>query len=566
MVLPLELKHEQAAAEALKALGFTRNGDRWEMSLETPQGPVSLHAALPSEFPRKLPSFFVADRKSLSRPVPHVELLGKICIANEANLLLDVDRPDAIVKDAFERAKATLLDGLEGKNDDDFVTEYGAYWRYGATKLSILSPSKPTRVIVEVTYRPPIADNDIRSLLADSIEAARDWIKNLGGELRNSGSAFLFNLPKPFPVSPDALTIAQFLGHVQELVSDVEWKAFQKWLDTVTLPSSVVFRFSVKSDQSYLAGGVLGKPDKSLGQKFTFKPKSHRASAQLAMVEAKSLNRFRIERMDPEYLLPRGGTTTALRQKKVVVLGCGAVGSAVCDQVASAGVGRLEIVDKETLTSANVHRHLLGVDSNNSSKAGAVAEFLQRKFPHLSILGWQTKAEEYILKVKDADLVFNCTGDETYGLHLNDSHFSSWPIVHAWVDPLDLGGHALLSLPAQPGCFRCIFADDATLGLYNAASFTEPGQDFTRTFSGCAGVFVPFSRMDAALIAVHATRLALKTLSSSESKPTLLSLPGAQEEFEKTEFKKSKRVDLVKPCGLLMEHGFKNPNCPVCSS
>jgi hypothetical protein len=70
------------------------------------------------------------------------------------------------------------------------------------------------------------------------------------------------------------------------------------------------------------------------------------------------------------------------------------------------------------------------------------------------------------------------------------------PRLHAWLEPLGIGGHVLATGVARSsGCFRCLFQTDTEYGLTNAASFVEPGQAFQRTYADRAGTFTLFTAL-----------------------------------------------------------------------
>jgi hypothetical protein len=88
-----------------------------------------------------------------------------------------------------------------------------------------------------------------------------------------------------------------------------------------------------------------------------------------------------VSRIDRQWSLSRDhrtGDLQALSVKRVAVLGCGSLGSQVVELLARAGVGRLEVVDPQTLESENVARHLLGLASVGAGKAAAVCAHVER--------------------------------------------------------------------------------------------------------------------------------------------------------------------------------------------
>jgi tRNA A37 threonylcarbamoyladenosine dehydratase len=53
--------------------------------------------------------------------------------------------------------------------------------------------------------------------------------------------------------------------------------------------------------------------------------------------------------------------------------------------LAQAGIGRIVLVDKDTLSWANTGRHPLGASRVGEGKAKGLAEKLRADFPHLTI-------------------------------------------------------------------------------------------------------------------------------------------------------------------------------------
>lgn len=71
----------------------------------------------------------------------------------------------------------------------------------------------------------------------------------------------------------------------------------------------------------------------------------------------------------------------ALRGKRVLLVGCGAIGSFVAAELARSGVGELTLVDGDVLEPGNSVRWLLGRSSWGWPKAEALAGFLRLEFP-----------------------------------------------------------------------------------------------------------------------------------------------------------------------------------------
>jgi molybdopterin/thiamine biosynthesis adenylyltransferase len=76
----------------------------------------------------------------------------------------------------------------------------------------------------------------------------------------------------------------------------------------------------------------------------------------------------------------------ALRQKRVLVVGCGGLGGHIIDQLARIGVGTIRVVDGDVFEPSNLNRQLLSsVPLLGVSKAKAAAEHIGRVNPEIHV-------------------------------------------------------------------------------------------------------------------------------------------------------------------------------------
>jgi adenylyltransferase/sulfurtransferase len=94
-----------------------------------------------------------------------------------------------------------------------------------------------------------------------------------------------------------------------------------------------------------------------------------------------SLSDEELDRYARHIVLPRvgGAGQNKLKAAKVVVIGAGGIGSAVIPALAGAGVGKLTIVDSDSVELANLHRQPLFKEGDAGlPKAELAAGFVQR--------------------------------------------------------------------------------------------------------------------------------------------------------------------------------------------
>ena len=113
--------------------------------------------------------------------------------------------------------------------------------------------------------------------------------------------------------------------------------------------------------------------------------------------------------MDPRYARNIPALTeeecTLLRQKRVLVVGCGGLGGHIIDQLARIGVGFLRVVDGDVFESSNLNRQLLSdVPRLGISKAKAAADHVVRVNPDVSV----EAVEEFLTESNAAALLAGC--------------------------------------------------------------------------------------------------------------------------------------------------------------
>ncbi len=150
-----------------------------------------------------------------------------------------------------------------------------------------------------------------------------------------------------------------------------------------------------------------------------------------------------------------------LARRRVVVVGLGAVGSAIAEELARSGVGSLLLIDGDILEIQNVARHALGLAHLGANKAQAMAEHLALTVPELGVLALPHHLDEHVvdheidLWLAIADLVVIATDRRAAQRRIASRALAL--DVPAVVPGLyaDDGGEVFVQLgPALP-CFSC---------------------------------------------------------------------------------------------------------------
>lgn len=118
----------------------------------------------------------------------------------------------------------------------------------------------------------------------------------------------------------------------------------------------------------------------------------------------------------PDQIRRRGAAEDELRGKSVLMIGGGALGSAVAENLVRMGVTRMGIVDADVMNLGNLSRHALSMRELGHGKAKALAAALNRTMPDanvedVTIAFPPTKVAER-RRLEGWDVIVDCTAED----------------------------------------------------------------------------------------------------------------------------------------------------------
>ena len=132
-----------------------------------------------------------------------------------------------------------------------------------------------------------------------------------------------------------------------------------------------------------------------------------------------------------------------LSDKKIVLIGCGAIGGylglALAKLGAGAGNGELILIDEDIIKAENIGRHVLGKFYVRHYKSTSLKFEIQAQLSALKV----TSYEENIINAKmyklleDADLIIDATAKAEVSQRLNEVYFNTSaitsPVIFSWI-------------------------------------------------------------------------------------------------------------------------------------
>ncbi len=156
-----------------------------------------------------------------------------------------------------------------------------------------------------------------------------------------------------------------------------------------------------------------------------------------------------------------GLLSAALRDRAVLVAGCGSVGSYVAEQLVRSGVGRLALLDPDSVEAENLSRSVYTAEDVGRPKTEALARRLLRIEPAVE-LALEPRAVEALQPaaldalIRGADLVVAATDDPAAQRALDRFAYARGrPALFVGLYAGARGGEVIVSVPERTACYLC---------------------------------------------------------------------------------------------------------------
>jgi len=156
-----------------------------------------------------------------------------------------------------------------------------------------------------------------------------------------------------------------------------------------------------------------------------------------------------------------------LAKSRIIVIGCGALGTTIANNLVRSGIGHIKLVDRDIIELNNLQRqNLFNENDVGLPKASSAAENLKEVNSDIKI--------EYVIDdvthknieslIKDVDVVLDGTDNMLVRFLINDAcikHNKPWVYGGA----IETYGMTMNIIPNKTPCFRCIIQDLPAAGL-----------------------------------------------------------------------------------------------------
>lgn len=488
----------------------------WQFASLIPGDDYHLRLLLPDTFPFGRPR--VAIDRAPAITWPHLEDGNLLCLAEDN----DPHTPEnvvAVCAHAIMSGRTLVNDCLAAKNFDQLEDEFISYWqrwaKWDTAVRSVCRADGPTRT-VSAWYGKSF------TVVAEDDTSLRSWLERFfGGQMEDRNFKpraipfiWLQSVlqPNQYPTTADAL--------LRLVESDMTGRTLIENLLCDDKIDTKLILLGCRTRRGVGLGAVkISKPQAGKGTGDPLR-KGFRTvpprSILLARYAAAPAIGGVVVRCDAPWVHGRDNNPDIemLQAKSVVILGVGSVGSPVATLLAEAGVGRLHLVDPQSLQSENTGRHELGATSVLQMKAPKHAANLGQRFPHVAVAydnkRWQDVFRENPTVLASASLIISTMGDWPSEAELNATVFEQTdfpPVLYGWTEPHAAAGHAAVFVK-RTGCLRCLTDD---LGHLRVPVTSWTGIT-TKAIPACGGSFQPYGATELAHINALIASVALDVL------------------------------------------------------
>lgn len=479
----------------------------WQLKLPAGQvlcaGVDHLIVVLDQAFPSSQPRVF-APQADRDYSWPHVESGGKLCLPATR---LDANADDRILQHLAWACDLLNLSKVQRR--DEFAREFATYWLHRASGkepliVSLAKPEAPSREIVYF-------EDSHQIILGENAASLISWLRNTNRNPREKQIARTWLWWRDAPPIPN-----EFPNTGEDILRHIPTEQRDRILRPGT-PLPILIGARTESGPALAAVLLQSAPAKQLKKGFRNITRVPRMLIERSF-GSRPVQRCVVTRADGRWVHGRDHDDNydTLASKSVVVVGCGALGSAIARMLAQAGVGNFRLIDDDVLSSPNTARHVLGHPCVGKNKANAMAQMLRSDFPHIRSAESYPELFERLTQKERESLVSNDLVISAGLDYSSDVWLDSWrrectappPHLCTWFEEFALVGHAV----AIVGADTLVDGFDKEGRPRFRLTGWPPESTALITEAGCGNMFQPHGVVDMQPTVALAARMALDIL------------------------------------------------------
>nr|WP_321397030.1 ThiF family adenylyltransferase [uncultured Desulfobacter sp.] len=517
----------------------------------------------------RLPPFYLKDAEQfgvLAHVLPNGEnSLADICVNDSDSVSVNFQRPELAFEESLKRHTDLLTKAIGDPvwNRNELLREFKTNWNSiePVHNTHLICSSGSDRLEKMQIYLP--VKNHVFGISSCSIgipESNSDLKDFLGYKNRKQAEGIGYVIPlqglEPAPQRGEELP-EWYLWAINNIPGEFQTEFKRHYSQFRAKCFYIVFNAPTSSGTTWF------------GLHFASKKKKLLPLIKERLGEWK-IKRLSVDVLNKELLMPRSGANPSLFDKKILLVGCGSVGSELAMKLGAAGLGDISMLDPDLFLLSNLYRHVLDKRFLGAPKAKALGITMSEYFPWINAKGdveQLLRLREYSALFNYFDLIIIAIGSPTHERIFHEFLISKKikiPVINTWLEGHGIGGHATLEIPGTRGCLGCVYIDKETgrPGLSSNLNFFEPDQSIVKNYAGCSDMFIPYGAIHSTQTALIAADLAIRYLEGKISQSQKVSWKGSCEVAIQNGIKLSPRYDFFHQS--LLPTPLYNPLCDAC--
>ncbi|MFL0797311.1 MAG: ThiF family adenylyltransferase [Cellvibrionaceae bacterium] len=552
------------------------------VTVELDIGGASVHiqGRYRDDFPASVPMFYLLNRSSYGR-LAHVGWrnkfedvsgdIGLICNGVTISRSVNFDSPEQVFQYGLEAAISTISECLlsDEKNTEQILSEFSGHWAFSCgqrTGADIAIIDTDEKILPLRVYG---TSGGRRLYCMPDMPINDHYPLPMGRSGKGVDHKGLY-IPLSCPIFPPSVAENLYSWWKSEVLTSLDQVIIDQIREYLHKSTHKAKKFSVVLSVPTQVDGEFSW----VGIDFSNHVKSVPPLLAASVQGEWKLTPFDIQLHNREYLLPRGGVADDISLDSLLVIGCGSVGGEILRLLGHAGIGRLDLMDYDRLSTDNIYRHILPSNYIGDKKTAGLAKELEYKFPYLDVEVYDNHPNLHSLAndpnlgkiLSRYDGVIVATGDATHERFFNNKLMEierrPW-VIYSWLEGYGVGGHMVYVHPNSSGCLSCLYRDPINNepSLKNIQNFMSIDQSFAKDISGCGTHYLPFSYVDVVQTAILAARTAGDALSGRLNSSRRDSWKGNSRNADEAGLELTRRFRSFSANGPIE---LKWDDCPVC--
>jgi hypothetical protein len=260
-------------------------------------------------FPRTFPTISVVDSK---RFVPHTSS-GKLCLFDEASVMVKKDVPDQLLLDSYDRA-IEILEMDPATQKEEVFREFFSYWENKSKNKYLLYTNLSAAKTHEFQEYSIVGDKANRLVVSDTIEESRILLINHMG--CKSSEAENYKIP--------CFRIRLRTSALPKMNEEFTWKSIRSYiLDNITGSQKRRFKQMLSEKFSVVNRIILLAIPSAFGDQYAgiwIHHGSQKRKSALRNISDCQIDAVTTFRIDAPYMLVRGGAEVDIMEKSVLLM------------------------------------------------------------------------------------------------------------------------------------------------------------------------------------------------------------------------------------------------------